>query len=69
GSSGRVFPKDMKAAPLLRAWLHRLRNAGVQFSMRHRWLGWADDGALKFSTPAGEVQAQADAVVLALGGG
>lgn len=69
GSSGRVFPKDMKAAPLLRAWLHRLRHSGVQFFMRHRWLGWADDGALKFSTPAGEVQAQADAVVLALGGG
>lgn len=69
GSSGLVFPKDMKAAPLLRAWLHRLRNAGVQFSMRHRWLGWADDGALKFSTPTGEVQVQADAVVLALGGG
>lgn len=69
GTSGRVFPKDMKAAPLLRAWLHRLRQAGVQFSMRHRWLGWADDGALKFSTPAGEVLAEADAVVLALGGG
>ncbi|OGB01318.1 MAG: NAD(FAD)-utilizing dehydrogenase [Burkholderiales bacterium RIFCSPHIGHO2_12_FULL_61_11] len=69
GSSGLVFPKDMKAAPLLRAWLHRLRSAGVKFSMRHRWLGWADDGALKFSTPAGEVLAQADAVVLALGGG
>lgn len=69
GSSGRVFPKDMKAAPLLRAWLHRLRSAGVQFFMRHRWLGWADDGALKFSTPAGQVQVEADAVVLALGGG
>ena len=69
GSSGLVFPKDMKAAPLLRAWLHRLRSAGVQFSMRHRWLGWADDGALKFSTPAGEVHTKADAVVLALGGG
>jgi predicted flavoprotein YhiN len=69
GSSGRVFPKDMKAAPLLRAWLHRLRAAGVQFSMRHRWLGWADDGALRFATPAGEVTAQADAVILALGGG
>ncbi len=69
GSSGLVFPRDMKAAPLLRAWLHRLRNAGVQLSMRHRWLGWSDDGALKFSTPAGEVLAQADAVVLALGGG
>ena len=73
GSSGLVFPKDMKAAPLLRAWLHRLRNAGVHFSMRHRWLGWAEDGqdtgALKFSTPAGDVRVEADAVVLALGGG
>jgi predicted flavoprotein YhiN len=69
GSSGRVFPRDMKAAPLLRAWLHRLRGAGVQFFMRHRWLGWADDGSLTFSTPTGPVQVQADAVVLALGGG
>ena len=69
GSSGRVFPKDMKAAPLLRAWLHRLRSAGVQFFMRHRWLGWTDNGALSFATPAGEVSVQADAVVLALGGG
>ncbi len=72
GSSGRVFPKDMKAAPLLRAWLHRLRSAGVQFFMRYRWLGWAgetDVGALTFATPAGEVSVQADAVVLALGGG
>ncbi|MGC1172388.1 TIGR03862 family flavoprotein [Polaromonas sp.] len=69
GSSGRVFPKDMKAAPLLRAWLHRLRGAGVSFFMRHRWLGWTEDGALSFSTPAGLVQVQADAVVLALGGG
>ena len=69
GSSGRVFPKDMKAAPLLRAWLHRLRAAGVSFSMRHRWLGWADDGGLKFAAPSGEVTVQADAVVLALGGG
>jgi uncharacterized flavoprotein (TIGR03862 family) len=42
GSSGRVFPTDMKAAPLLRAWLHRLRASGVQFHMRHRWLGWED---------------------------
>jgi len=72
GTSGRVFPKDMKAAPLLRAWLHRLRQAGVQFHMRHRWLGWADavapSTALRFSTPAGETTVQADAVVLALGG-
>ena len=69
GSSSRVFPKDLKAAPLLRAWLHRLRGAGVQFFMRHRWHGWTDDGALKFSSPAGEVRVEADAVVLALGGG
>ena len=69
GSTGRVFPKDMKAAPLLRAWLHRLRAAGVQFSMRHRWLGWSDSGALTFATPQGEVLVEADAVILALGGG
>lgn len=73
GSSGRVFPKDMKAAPLLRAWLHRLRGAGVQFHMRHRWLGWKDASptlrALRFATPGGEHEASADAVVLALGGG
>jgi hypothetical protein len=59
----------MKAAPLLRHWLHRLRAAGVQFSMRHRWTGWSDSGALRFASPAGEFELQADAVVLALGGG
>jgi len=69
GTSGRVFPADMKAAPLLRAWLQRLRAQGVQFHMRHRWLGWADDGALRFAAPVGEVQVTARAVVLALGGG
>ena len=69
GSSGRVFPADMKAAPLLRAWLHRLREAGVSFHMRHRWCGWNENGALRFDTARGEVTAQADAVVLALGGG
>lgn len=69
GTSGRVFPADMKAAPLLRAWLSRLRAAGVQFHMRHRWTGWSPDNALRFETPLGEVQAQAGAVVLALGGG
>lgn len=68
GSSGRVFPAGMKAAPLLRAWLHRLRDAGVRFHVRHRWLGWADDGALRFTTPEGEVQAGAGALVLGLGG-
>lgn len=69
GSSGRVFPTDMKAAPLLRAWLHRLRQAGVGFHMRHRWLGWNEAGALSFDTPQGPLAMQADAVVLALGGG
>ena len=69
GSSGRVFPTDMKAAPLLRAWLHRLRVAGVRFHVRHRWLGWHESGALRFVTPEGERLVQADAVVLALGGG
>lgn len=69
GSSGRVFPTDMKAAPLLRAWLKRLRDTGVRFYMRHRWLGWNDDHSLHFNTPDGELTVQADAVVLALGGG
>ncbi|MGN8079115.1 TIGR03862 family flavoprotein [Variovorax sp. 22077] len=70
GTSGRVFPTDMKAAPLLRAWLHRLRAAGVQFHMRHRWVGdeALDPASLRFATPSGEVTASADAVVLALGG-
>lgn len=68
GTSGRVFPTDMKAAPLLRAWLHRLRAAGVQFHMRHRFTGWADEGALRFGSPLGEQLVQADATVLALGG-
>jgi uncharacterized flavoprotein (TIGR03862 family) len=75
GSSGRVFPKDMKAAPLLRAWLQRLRGVGVQFHMRHRWTGWGESVAgasgtvLCFDTPSGPQQVQARAVVLALGGG
>ena len=76
GSSGRVFPADMKAAPLLRAWLQRLRGMGVQFHMRHRWLGWqaaAPDGdalTYRFAAPEGEVlvHVQFQAVVLALGG-
>ncbi len=69
GSSGRVFPSGMKAAPLLRAWLRRLRAAGTHFHMRHRWSGWDEDGALRFATPQGERTVRADAVVLALGGG
>ena len=68
GSSGRVFPVDMKAAPLLRAWLHRLRGQGVRFHMRHRWLGWGDGGALRFAMPQGETTLQPAATVLALGG-
>jgi uncharacterized flavoprotein (TIGR03862 family) len=68
GTSGRVFPTDMKAAPLLRAWLQRLRARGVVFHMRHRWLGWNEFGALRFATPLGETPVQARATVLALGG-
>lgn len=69
GSSGRVFPVDMKAAPLLRAWLHRLREQGVRFHMRHRWMGWGDaPQSLRFQTPEGDVNVSADAVILALGG-
>jgi predicted flavoprotein YhiN len=56
GTSGRVFPAEMKAAPLLRAWLHRLRASGAQFHMRHRWQGWAAAGMLSFATPDGERQ-------------
>jgi uncharacterized flavoprotein (TIGR03862 family) len=69
GSSGRVFPKDLKAAPLLRAWLRRLRQSGVRFHMRHRWSGWDAQGALCFVTPEGNRSVQADAVILGLGGG
>src|SRR5690606_5070356 len=73
GSSRRVFPTDMKAAPLLRAWLHRLRHPApggvpVRFHMRHRWQGFAPDGALRFSTPDGEATVSTRATLLALGG-
>jgi uncharacterized flavoprotein (TIGR03862 family) len=69
GSSWRVFPTEMKAAPLLRAWLHRLRSTGLQLHVRHRWLGWDNSGRLRFATPGGEHLVEADAVLLALGGG
>ncbi|QNH75498.1 TIGR03862 family flavoprotein [Pseudomonas protegens] len=69
GSSGRVFPTDMKAAPLLRAWLKRLRDAGVVIHTRHRWLGWNTDGSLRIQHPEGERAVKADATLLALGGG
>ncbi len=68
GTSGRIFPTDLKAAPLLRAWLRRLRKAGVQFHVRHRWCGWDGQSQLQFSTPQGTESILADAVVLALGG-
>lgn len=68
GTSGRVFPTEMKAAPMLRAWLHRLRESGVHFHQRHRWLGWSPDGALRFETPQGGKAARHGAVLLALGG-
>ncbi|MEO5963047.1 MAG: TIGR03862 family flavoprotein [Thermomonas sp.] len=69
GSSGRVFPMDLKAAPLLRGWVRRLRESGVIFHVQHRWLGWNEDGRLRFATPDEEHRVSADAVVLALGGG
>jgi hypothetical protein len=69
GTSGRVFPTEMKAAPLLRAWLQRLRGSGVRFHMRHRWLGWDAAGDLRFATVNGEVVVSAAATILALGGG
>lgn len=69
GTSGRVFPTDMKAAPLLRAWLRRLRDAGVELHTRHRWLGWDDQDRLLLTGPAGTFPLQPAATVLALGGG
>lgn len=69
GSSGRVFPTDMKAAPLLRAWLKRLRDSGVVIHTRHRWLGWDEQGALRIASPDGEITVKPDATLLALGGG
>ncbi|HSC79165.1 MAG TPA: TIGR03862 family flavoprotein [Chitinolyticbacter sp.] len=68
GTSGRVFPREMKAAPLLRAWLTRLKAAGVAFHVRHRWLGWNEHGALLLTGPDGDITVQPDATVLALGG-
>ncbi len=67
GTSGRVFPRAMKASPLLRAWLARLGSLNVIFKPRHRWAGW-EDGRLLFDTPGGRVAAEARATILALGG-
>ncbi|MET0275046.1 MAG: TIGR03862 family flavoprotein [Phenylobacterium sp.] len=68
GSSGRVFPKALKASPLLRAWLARLAGLGVEIRTRHDWLGWNEAGALRFATPDGEQVVTAGATILALGG-
>lgn len=68
GSSGRVFPSEMKAAPLLRAWLHRLRSAGVRLHVRHRWLGWNSEGGLRLANADGEISIRPQATILALGG-
>ncbi|MHB0951182.1 MAG: TIGR03862 family flavoprotein [Allorhizobium sp.] len=67
GSSGRVFPKAMKASPLLRAWLRRLEAQGVTILTRHRWVGFAENG-LAFDTPEGRSLVECDAALLALGG-
>jgi len=69
GTSGRVFPSDLKAAPLLRGWVRRLRASGVNFHVHQRWLGWNDDGNLCFAHGDEEHIVRADATVLALGGG
>jgi hypothetical protein len=69
GSSGRIFPRDKKAAPLLRAWIHRLKTLGVQFEMKHRLIACSPDRYLTFITPNGQKTIRADAVILALGGG
>jgi uncharacterized flavoprotein (TIGR03862 family) len=68
GSSGRVFPRAMKASPLLRAWLRRLDAHGVRFALRHRWTGWDKEGRLSFQAPDGPYAVEANATVLALGG-
>jgi len=68
GTSGRVFPTEMKAAPLLRAWLRQLRANGLRIHVRHKWAGWDADGALDFDTPDGRVQKHPEITVLALGG-
>ena len=67
GSSGRVFPEALRAAPLLRAWLARLADLGVELRTGHRWLGWEGD-RLRFSTAGGEVLVDAEATVIAVGG-
>lgn len=68
GTSGHVFPKSMKAAPLLRAWIRELKARGMRVHVRHKWLGWEDEDTLVFDTPDGKQRVKADATILALGG-
>lgn len=68
GSTGRVFPESMRATPLLRAWLERLVDQGVTFHVEHKFLGWSDEGAVRFGSGGAEVVVEADAVIFALGG-
>ncbi len=68
GSSGRVFPRAMKASPLLRAWLRRLNELGVVIKTRHRWIGFTGEGGLSFETPEGPIAIKPDASLFALGG-
>lgn len=67
GSSGRIFPQDKKAAPLLRAWLTRLKHQGVTFHMRHRLINWQDN-RLTLDTPQGLCMVETDVIIFALGG-
>ncbi len=68
GSSGRVFPQSFKTSPLLRAWLRRLSDMGVQVRLRHRWQGWDEEGRPRFASGGEEIAVEADATILALGG-
>ena len=68
GGSKRVFPKDMKAAPVLQRWIERLNEAGVEVYPQHRWQGWTEQNELLFETPDGQATASADAMILTLGG-
>eukprot|EP00439_Symbiodinium_sp_Y106_P089289 s1_g1825.t1 len=68
GSSGHVFPKSMKAAPLLRAWIRNLKAVGMNVHVRHKWRGWNTTGNLIFETPEGDKNVDAEATILALGG-
>lgn len=68
GTSGRVFPEEFRAVPLLRSWLARLEDLGVVFHPQHSWRGWNDDGELEFETSNSLREVAADRTVLALGG-